>query len=156
MWNEKSLRANYTESYDNHRPLHSYKTSRVKILSLWHAYRILDEETKDKWERRKKMLATRTYSFSIVFPGFLPSLFLFIYKIIVFAQVEKHRKVWLSKAKTEKKKKKKTDQLESLLRCYLSGNKSTSLNHVCSIPFFFSRWNSLLVLPILFSNWLTS
>ena len=47
---------------------------------------------------------------------------------------ERHWKVCLSNEEKERK----MDQLELLLRCYLSGNKSTSRNYVCPrLPSFF-------------------
>jgi hypothetical protein len=99
---------------------------------------IVDEEPEDKREREKneKMLTTLTYSFSRSRLSRFPPPSLFVYKIIVFIEVREA----LEKCdyrKQRQKREKKMDQLELLLRCYLNGNKSTSLNYVCSASLFF-------------------
>lgn len=131
IWNKKCLSNNYVYCFVEQWFLDLLEKNRfVEMGSLWQAYIILDEETKDKWEGKKKetMMTTLTYSFSIVFSGFL--LFSSFLRLL-FLQKENVSIEY--KNSTEKKKK---DQLELLLRCYLSGNKSTSLNHVSAFFFF--------------------
>ena len=92
---------------------------------------MVDEEAKDKCEDKKneKMLTTLSLSRLSRFPP--PPLV--VYKIIVFAEVDEDWKsATIERTEEEEEEKRKTDQLELLLRCCLNGNKSTSLNHVCS------------------------
>lgn len=133
---KKCLSNNYVYCFVGQRFLDFLEKDRfVEMGSLWQAYIILDEETKDKWEGKKKetMMTTLTYSFSIVFSGFL---LFFLFLRLLFLQKEN---VSIEYKKQHRKEKKK-DQLELLLRCYLSGNKSTSLNHVSAF-FSFSQNN---------------
>lgn len=115
----------------------------VEIRSVWQAeMMMLDEETKDKWERKERNDADNTQLFIFsCFSRFPPlrsppsPLALHIWDYC-FCRTRERKMHW--KCETiERRERRKMDQLELLLRCCLSGNKSTSRNYVPLFAFFF-------------------